>query len=191
MIWDLARGAGIAGFLMLSLATSAGAITARHSANLERRVVMQYVHRASAFAGIILLILHVGMILADSYARVGWVGALVPFAAAYRPAAVALGVLGMYLLVAVAVTGMLRVRFASSARGAQIWRRIHLAAYAAWASAAWHFLSVGTDSGRWWGRAALLAGMAIVGTGVAVRLLDRRPRTGRPIVSPHSMGAVR
>lgn len=179
IVWYLARGAGIAAFATLSLATAAGAVTSRRQADFGRRVVLQYVHRAAALAGVSLLALHVGTVLADSYARVGVRGAVLPFGSAYRPAAVTLGVLSMYLLVGVAVTGMLRSSFASSAAAARLWRRFHLCAYAAWAMSAWHFLLVGTDSGRWWARAVLVAGILVVGAGVTARLADRSLITTR------------
>lgn len=177
LTWYLARGAGIAAFAALSLATGAGAFTARHRTeslrSLERRVVVQYVHRSAALAGLLLLTAHVGFLIADAAAGVGWLGALVPFASSYRPWQVTLGLISAYLLVAVAVTGMLRSRFALSERAAGLWRRIHLASYAAWAMSAWHFLVAGTDSGTWWARVVLAGGVAIVAAGVLARLGER------------------
>jgi predicted ferric reductase len=198
--WYLARGAGISAFATLSVATAMGAATARHTRNLDRRVVLQYVHRAAALAGVLLLALHVSMLVIDSYANVGLVGVFVPFASGYRPAAVALGVLSMYLLVTVAVTGLLRARFARSARATRLWRGIHLSAYVAWAASAWHFLVSGTDSGQWWARAVLYAGIGVVGLGLLTRLTDRGRVTSRPaaparrtasLPPPVSLGAHR
>ena len=193
LIWYLARGAGIAAFATLSVATGAGAFASRRQADLELRVVVQYVHRAAAVAGLALLILHIGMILADSYAHVGWVGALVPFTSAYRPLGVSLGVTAAYLLLAVAVTGMLRARFVRSEKTVRLWRRVHLLSYAAWAAAAWHFLVVGTDSGQWWARAVLFAGIAVVAAGIVARLSDRHLISSRrPIdITPQQIGASR
>ena len=179
LIWYLARGAGIAAFAMLSVATGAGALATRRPAGvgrrgIEARVIVQYVHRAAALGGLLLLVVHVSMLLADPSARVGVTGALLPFASGYRPLAVTLGLLAMYLLIAVAVSGLLRSRFARSARAARLWRGIHLASYSAWAMAAWHFLATGTDAGRWWARIVFFSGVAIVTAGVAVRLTGQR-----------------
>jgi predicted ferric reductase len=169
LIWYLARGAGIAGFAALSVATGAGAYAARRNRHLDRRVVWQYVHRTAALSGVCLLIGHVALLLADSFAHVGWVGALVPFASGYRPWQVTLGVLSAYCLLAVTLTGVLRRQFAQPERGAMWWRRIHLAAYLAWALSALHFLTAGTDSGTWWARAVLFGGVAVVAAGVIAR----------------------
>jgi predicted ferric reductase len=185
LTWYLARGAGVAAFAALSLATAAGAVTARRSAAVERRVLTQYLHRTAALTGLLLLVLHVFTVLIDSYAKVGVLGAVLPLAAGYRPLAVSLGVLSMYLLVAVIGTGLLRASLANSARGARSWRAVHLASYAAWTLSAGHFLTAGTDAGRWWARLVLLAGCAVVAAGVTVRLTDREP------VNNRLMGAVR
>ncbi|MEO6703087.1 MAG: hypothetical protein ABI140_06955 [Jatrophihabitantaceae bacterium] len=190
LIWYLARGAGISAFAALSLATAAGALTARRTASVDGRVITQYVHRAAALAGMLLLGLHLSMVLLDSYAKVG-LGAIVPFASTYRPIAVTFGLLSTYLLVAVAASGLLRARFAASARGARVWRRIHLASYGAWVMSAWHFLLAGTDAAQWWARLVLLGGVAVVGAAATVRLIDWQPgvRTAAPQAVPQAAPA--
>ena len=56
---------------------SARSMTGRGTA--ANRVVVQYVHRVTASLGLGVLVLHITTILADSYAHVGWRGAIVPF----------------------------------------------------------------------------------------------------------------
>ncbi len=177
LIWYLARGAGISAFGMLSLATAAGALTSRRSSSLGRRLVVQYVHRSAALTGLALLALHIATILADRYAGVGAAGALLPLASGYRPVAVTFGLLAMYLLVAAALTGVLRARFARSDSARRRWRSIHLAGYAAWVSAAWHFYTVGTDATQWWARLVLLGGIGAVALGLLGRLAGPAPLT--------------
>lgn len=184
LIWYLARGAGISAFAMLSLATAAGALTSRRSGGVDRRLILQYVHRSAALTGLVLLALHIGTLLADRYAHVGAVGALVPLAAGYRPVAVSFGVLAGYLLVAAALTGLLRSRFARSDAAGRRWRSIHLVGYAAWASAAWHFYTVGTDAGQWWARLTLLAGVGAVALGLLGRLVGPASIAAGPAVPP-------
>lgn len=186
ILWYLARAAGISAFACLSLATGLGALTARGSAGprgastarppgagaareVERRVVWQYAHRAAALVGVVLIGLHIVTLLADPYAGVG-LGGLLPFGSGYRPVAVTAGVVSVYLLVAVVLTGLLRGRMARSATGARRWRYLHVTAYLAWAASAWHFLLAGTDAGTWWALAVLAAGGAVVCAGVVARL---------------------
>jgi sulfoxide reductase heme-binding subunit YedZ len=172
LIWYIARGAGVAAFAALSLATAVGAYASRSTTHFERRVIVQYLHRAAALSGISLLVIHISALLLDSYAHVGVLGATVPFASGYRPAQVTLGLVAMYLFAVVAISGAIRSRFARSDKAIRAWRSIHLASYAAWALSAWHFLVAGTDAHQAWARFVLLGGIGIVGLGVTARLAD-------------------
>jgi hypothetical protein len=189
LIWYLARGAGITAYIMLSVATAVGAVIGRRSIRPDRRVVWQYVHRSAALAGVSMLALHIGTILADPYAHVG-VRGLLPFGSSYRPLAITLGVLTAYVLVAVSVTGVLRSSLAKSHRGARIWRGIHLSSYAAWAAAAWHFYLAGTDARQWWALIVLFAGVAAVLAAVIARLSDGHLVTVRTIAPAPARIAV-
>jgi sulfoxide reductase heme-binding subunit YedZ len=193
LLWYLARGAGITSFAALSVATGVGAfVSGRRPADASRRVVLQYIHRSAAMAGIVLLALHISMLVADSYSGVGLVGPFVPFASSYRPAAVTLGLLAMYLFVTVAVTGLLRSRFAGSERALRLWRPVHLLSYLAWVLSGWHFLTVGTDAGRLWARLVLLAGVTVVVAGLASRLTgpQLRRRLRGPLRRPVRIGEM-
>jgi len=200
LIWYLSRGAGIAAYATLSVATAAGALASRRgdtrrAAAIERRVVLQYLHRSAALTGLALLALHIVTIAGDSYAHVGTAGALLPFASGYRPVAVTFGLLAAYLLVAVALTGLLRSRFARSGKALRRWRGVHLVSYAAWAAAAWHFWTAGSDAHQQWARQVLLAGVAAVALGVTVRLSGRPAEPalvrGAPARQETSIGGVR
>jgi methionine sulfoxide reductase heme-binding subunit len=169
-LWYTARGAGLAALLMLTLATSLGALNSVKIQSAATRVVVQYTHRAAAAIGLGLIALHIGTIVADAKAGVGVHGALVPFAAAYRPNAVALGSIAAYLLVAIAALGLARGRLAASARGAATWRGIHTLAYGAWALAMLHGLTAGTDAGLTWVRTLWATCLVAVFASVAVRL---------------------
>ena len=169
-LWYTARGAGLAALVVLTLSTSLGALTSVKIRSSAARVVMQYTHRAAAAVGLGLIALHVGTIVADAKAGVGVRGALVPFASAYRPNAVALGSIAAYLLVTLAALALARGRLAASARGAAWWRRVHTLAYGAWALAMLHGLTAGTDAGLTWVRTLWAMCLVAVLTCVAVRL---------------------
>lgn len=175
-LWYTARGAGLAALIVLTLATSLGALTSVKLRSATVRVISQYTHRTAAGLGLGLIALHVGTILADRQAGVGVAGALVPFASAYRPNAVALGSIAAYLFVLVAALGLARGRLASSARGARVWRYVHTLAYGAWGLAMLHGLNAGTDANLPWVRTLwVLCLMAVLGS-VAVRLAGRARR---------------
>lgn len=174
-IWYTARGAGLAALLLLSISTSVGALmTGRGSS--AKRVVVQYLHRVCASLGLGVLLLHVGTILADSYANVGWTGAIVPFTSGFRPTPVGLGTLAVYTFVLVAAVGFARGRIATSQRGAKVWRWLHSLAYLGWAMAMLHGLRSGTDSSvRWVSWLYIGCGVAVIGS-LAMRIgLAKRP----------------
>ena len=179
-VWYIARGAGLSALVLLTLSTALGALVSRHGPSGPnrrpgRRYLVQYLHRAFAGLGLAALVLHVVAILADSYANVGWMGALVPFASGYRTTAVALGTLAVYIFVAVSVLGLARGRLATSPRGARIWRRLHGLAYVGWGLAILHGFTAGTDSSVGWVRHLYqLCLIAVIGS-IAARLLQHRP----------------
>lgn len=180
MLWYTARGAGLAALVLLTISTCLGALVTRRgpARHAERRYVLQYLHRVCAAFGLTVLAVHIGTILADSYAHVGWRGALIPFTSGYRPAWVALGSIAAYTFVSVAVLGLARGRMAASPRGARVWRALHCLAYVGWASAIWHGFLSGTDSGAGWVRLIYLASLVAVLASVAARLaMVRTART--------------
>ena len=91
-------------------------------------------------AGLAMIGLHVGAVLADPVMRFGLPAVLVPFAAPWRPAAVAAGVVAGWLTLMLAVS--FRMRRLIGQRG---WRRLHYASFAAFVLALGHALAAGTD----------------------------------------------
>ena len=176
-IWYIARGAGLAALVLLTATTCLGTLmSGRVATRPGARVVTQYVHRFVATLALAVLGLHVAAILADSFAHVGVVGALVPFSSAYRAFWVGLGTLAGYAFVLSAATGFLRRRIAASERAASWWRGLHGAAYAGWALAMLHGLRAGSDSGLPWVRWLYLAALGAVVGSVTVRALTATPR---------------
>jgi sulfoxide reductase heme-binding subunit YedZ len=182
-LWLTARGAGLAALVLLTATTCLGALTSGRG-DPAARYVTQYVHRVLAGLGLGVLMLHIGTIVADSYAHVGVSGAVVPFTSGYRATWVGLGTVAAYLVVATAVLGLARGRIASSAGGARTWRTVHAAGYAAWALALYHGFASGTDSGVAWVRWVYVACTAAGFGALSWRLvaegrpgsLVRRPR---------------
>lgn len=181
-IWYTARGAGLSALILLSISTCLGALMSRSAPvarggvlAAERRYVLQYVHRVCAGLGLAVLTLHIVMILMDSYAHVGVIGAIVPFTSGYRPGWIALGTFAVYGVVAGAAVGVARTRMASTPRGAKAWRIVHCLAYASWVSAILHGFMSGTDSALGWVRLLYVACLAAVATCSGIRLLQLRP----------------
>ena len=84
---------------------------------------------------------HLAGLVADSYIDFGVRELLVPFASGWQPGAVALGVVGVYLLVAIEVTSLLMKRLPR-----RFWRGVHFSSYALFVLATGHLLFAGTDA---------------------------------------------
>lgn len=153
-LWYLARAAGFTALLAATASVIIGVLASGSRTgdpqSRDRRVLRQQAHRSAAIVTVAMLLLHVSLLVLDSYVDVSVPGALVPFTAGYRSVALGLGTLATYALLAVAVTGAARGRIAVSATGARAWRAVHLSAYVVWVLAMAHGLLAGTDTGTWW-----------------------------------------
>ena len=122
---------------------------------------------AVAFVGV-----HVGAILLDSYTSIGVVNVLVPFTGSWDPVAVAWGIVGMYLLLAIEITSLMRDRLSVRA-----WRNVHLLSYFLFATATVHMVMAGTDVKSIFTTSALvfIGAMTVFGT-AALYLWRSEPR---------------
>ncbi len=159
--WITGRGFGIAAYLDLTLLVFSG-IWFRHPWRRIHPVIAPQVqlqiHRLLAFGVVVFTLVHVVALSADSFAHVGWMGAFVPGAAAYRPFAIALGTLSLYLGVIIFGSAAWAGRLFGSS-----WVRIHHGAVAVFALAWFHGVLAGSDT-------PVLRPMYLV-TGLAVVLL--------------------
>lgn len=177
-LWYLARAAGFTALFAATAAVVLGTLASGSRTSdpqsRDRRVLRQLAHRSAAVVAVAMLLLHVTLLVLDSFVDVSLSGALVPFTAGYRGVALGLGTLATYALVAVVVTGAARGRMATSAVGARGWRVVHLSAYVFWVLAMAHGMLAGTDSGTWWSW-ILYAGCAVpvlVAGWIRVRVAD-------------------
>ncbi len=138
--WYVARSGGIVAWALASLAVLGGL---QLSTRLLRRPApawMLDVHRflgglAVAFVGVHLL----GLAL-DDFIGFGLGDFLVPFVSSYKPVAVALGIIAMYLLLAVEITSLFMRRLRRST-----WHAVHLTSFVVFVTGTVHGLTAGTD----------------------------------------------
>jgi sulfoxide reductase heme-binding subunit YedZ len=178
--WILLRAAGIGAYVALFLSVAWGLLG---SASLTPRWVSKpaanLFHAAVASTGLALLGLHVVLLLVDEFVRFDVLDVLVPMRSAFRPAAVTLGVIAMYLTVAIMVTSWLRRRV-----GSAWWRRVHMLAVPAFSLSLLHGLLAGTDSAQPWIIAVYGVSGAVVLFLVIVRGLTARARPARDASAP-------
>jgi len=142
--WITSRALGIAAYASLAALVGLG-VWMRHPWRLRLRVghAESYLrtHAALGAATVALVVGHLVFLASDAYAGVGWRGALVPGLSHYRTTAVALGVVSLYLLVAIGATA----RFAG-ATGARSWRAVHRLALPTFFVAWLHGVLSGADT---------------------------------------------
>ncbi|MFF6874169.1 cytochrome b/b6 domain-containing protein [Streptomyces sp. NPDC012474] len=143
-------GAGVLSLVCLTCSVIWGLVAQdRILLDARRRILAQAVHRTTAVASIVFLLVHIGVKLALSHTS--WVAAVIPFGLVFtddeavmgRSFLIGLGTLASMLMIFVAITGVLRNRFASPAPVAARWRAMHMLAYPAWCAALVHGLYAG------------------------------------------------
>jgi predicted ferric reductase len=173
--WLLSRAAGVTAFAALFLDVALGlALSTRAADGWVARGVSVELHRWLSSSALALLALHAGLLTADHVVRFDVLDALVPGVSAWRPLAVSLGVLAAWAVVVVQLSFSWRARL-----GPKAWRALHALSFPAFALAALHTVTAGTDAATWWLRGLVLGSAGVVGGLVAVRL-GRPGATGSP-----------
>jgi sulfoxide reductase heme-binding subunit YedZ len=146
LLWFTARGAGVVSLILLTLVVVLGlAGVARWQRPGWPRFLTTELHNNLALLSVVFVAIHVAAAIFDPFAQLGIAAATVPFASSYRPLWVALGVISVYLFLAMLITSELRERF-----GQRTWRAVHWLAYAGWPLAVAHGLGAGSDAFSWW-----------------------------------------
>jgi hypothetical protein len=185
--WYLTRGAGVVAMLLLTTSVVLGILDfSRWRSDRWPRFLTDALHRNVSMLAIVVVALHVVTTLADGFAPIGLKDAFVPFLASYRPLWLGFGALAFDLLLAVAITSMLRGRL-----GYKAWRGVHWAAYACWPLALVHGLGTGSDATAAWMLLVSAACLGAVLVALAWRVRDatsqglgRRLATTTLVVGP-------
>lgn len=145
-LWYLARGTGVVSLALLTaiVALGVGAQTATGTTRLPR-FATALLHRNLSLLVLVFLAVHIATSVLDPFAAISWTDALIPLRASYRPLWLGLGAVGFDLLLALAITSLVRVRL-----GLRAWRSIHWLAYACWPIALVHALGTGSDVRSAW-----------------------------------------
>jgi hypothetical protein len=177
LTWYVARSAGIVAYLLLSTSVVVGVLMSARAKLSWPRFAVEEVHRFLAILTGVFLALHGIALLADHVVPISIVQLVIPFQTTYRPLGVGLGVTSALLLLAVALSNLVRRRLPF-----RVWRRIHYVTIAVWLTATAHGLLSGTDRQDFW--FITLVGVAVCTVGLA--FLGRFART----VSIGAVGGV-
>jgi len=189
VLWFTTRGAGAVSLLMFTASAALGLVTvARFQAAGWPRFFNYEMHRRVSLLSIVFLAVHVLTAVFDPFTKLGLGAALVPFASSYRPVQVALGVVALYLFVALIVTSLLRKHI-----GQRTWRAVHWASYAMWPMALLHGITAGSDAFAPWMLAVDLISIAVITAALGWRIAVGNPNRSRlpEVVAVSSWRAAR
>ena len=165
--WDTARAGGLISYVLLTTAVSLGLVLRnRWQSTRWPRLVTNELHGYVSLLALVFIAVHVMAVAVDPFTHFGLTAVLVPFASHYRPVWMGLGIVALYLLLAVWVSSRLRRRI-----GHRLWRQIHVLAFAVYRRATLHGLGTGSDTRTVWAGALYAASVGVVGSLLAVRLL--------------------
>jgi DMSO/TMAO reductase YedYZ heme-binding membrane subunit len=179
--WDTARAGGFAAYILLSVAVAVGLVLKnRWQTPKWPRLITNELHGYLSLLALVFIAVHVLAVLVDPFTRFGLAEVLVPFVSHYRPVWMGLGIVALYLLLAVWVSSRLRTRIGHTA-----WRRIHVLAYGVYGAATIHGLGTGSDTRSLWAPMVYASSVIVVGALAGRRLLVpvARGQRRRPVLA--------
>ncbi|MGZ4204559.1 MAG: ferric reductase-like transmembrane domain-containing protein [Actinomycetota bacterium] len=181
LAWYVARAAGLVAWTLLTASVVWGlSITTKVLRGRPRPAWLLDMHRYLGGLAVIFTGVHIAGIVADSYVHFDAMSVLIPFASRWRPGAVAWGVAGLYMLLAVELTSLARARLPK-----KLWRATHVASFPLFAFATVHAMTAGTDAKTW-----LVQGLAALFVIAVVGLTAYRVSGARSATAPRAQMPV-
>ncbi|MFI5274647.1 MAG: ferric reductase-like transmembrane domain-containing protein [Ktedonobacterales bacterium] len=178
VMWDVARAGGFTAYLLLTLSVAVGlALTLHWQSARWPRLINSELHNFVTLLSLIFVGVHVLAVWVDPFTRFGWSEVFIPFVSHYRPLWMALGIVALYLGLAIGLSTWLRPLI-----GYAWWRRLHVFTLLSFALVMAHGLATGSDTRTWWGALIYAASAALIGFLLLVRLLS--PATPRERAHP-------
>ena len=173
--WYFARASGMVAAILLVASLVWGVLMATRALKpVDKPAWMLAMHRWFSGLAVTGVVIHIAALVADSYVHFGAKEILVPMASSWKPGAVTLGVVAMYLLVLVQVTSLAMKRLPK-----RVWRGIHLTSYGLTWLVFVHAGLAGTDvSNRVYQVVALLLTIVAVTAAVLRVTMGRANRRG-------------
>jgi hypothetical protein len=170
--WPLTRASGLVAWYSMGFSSIVGVVlSTRLFPDRRRPAWLLDAHRWTAGIALVALFTHLVALIADSYVHFGVREVLVPYASTWRPGAVALGVVALWITIVITAAAALRRRLPRP-----MWRWIHRGAYGAFLLTSLHAAMAGTDATR----RVYGAGAVLLITAVSAALVYRVACTEPP-----------
>lgn len=145
--WDIARAGGFTAYVLLALSVIIGLAlsTKLQSPSRWPRLINNELHNFLTLLGTIFLGVHILAVWVDPFTHFGWKDILIPFASTYRPIWMALGIIGLYLGIAIGISTLLRPYI-----GYKLWQKLHILTLGIFILATIHGIGTGSDTQTRW-----------------------------------------
>jgi predicted ferric reductase len=189
--WDVARAGGFTAYVLLTLAVVVGLALSTQLQSPSRwpRLLNSELHNFLMLLSTIFLGVHVLAVVVDPFTHFGWNEILIPLASHYRAEWMALGIVGLYLGIAIGISTLLRKHI-----GYSWWRRLHVLTLGIFALAAIHGIGTGSDTQTWWALGIYLVSIILVGALLCRRVFfskgKRKQAPVRPAAPTRSVNAA-
>jgi methionine sulfoxide reductase heme-binding subunit len=163
--WYASRATGVICLVLLSLVAILGVLVNRQGRlpGLPRFAITG-LHRNLSLLTVLFLGGHIVTAIADGYAHIPWLSAIVPFTSGYERLWIGLGTVAIDLVAAVIITSLLRDRLKPA-----FWRAVHWLAYVSYPVTVVHAIGASKDLQSGW----LLKLTAATVLGVAAAIVYR------------------
>ncbi len=141
VLWYASRATGVVALLLLTAVMLLGLLVTRQGRlpGLPRFAVSG-LHRNLSLLAVAFVVVHVVAAVADGYVKIPLTAAVIPLASSYERFWLTLGAVSLDLMLAAAVTSLLRRHLSRRA-----WRAVHLTAYLSWPVAWFHSVFASGD----------------------------------------------
>jgi predicted ferric reductase len=166
--WDIARAGGFTAYALLALAVIVGLALSTQLQSPSRwpRLINSELHNFLTLLSTIFLVVHVMAVWIDPFTHFGWNAIFIPFASDYRPVWMALGIVALYLGIAIGISTWLRPHI-----GYKWWRKLHVLTLGIFVLATIHGLGTGSDTQTGWALGIYLISSILVGSLLCRRIV--------------------
>jgi hypothetical protein len=174
--WNVARTGGFTAYILLTLAVAVGlALTMQlQSPSYWPRLLNSELHNFLTLLSVVFVGVHILAVWVDPFTRFGWNEIFIPFVSHYRVTWMALGIIALYVGIAIGISTWLRPLI-----GYAWWRRLHILTLGVYGLVTVHGIATGSDTQTWWGLAIYGGSIALVGGLLCWRLLVPANDRGR------------
>jgi predicted ferric reductase len=181
--WFISRSSGMIAWGLLTLSVCWGLfISTKAVAKASSPAWLLDLHRYLGGTAVLFTGLHLVGLAADNYVTFGWADMFVPMATSWKPGAVAFGIVGLYLLLAIEATSLAMKRLPR-----RLWRAVHHTSLVLYFVATYHAIAAGTDKQNQVFRIAALASINIVMFLTVVLILAARKAKLSPARSARAL----